>query len=237
MTSRKQHILSKLVRDFSHLVYPEMCVACNTELSDLETDICSFCDQSITKTNYHLFQDASDMDKLFWGRCDLEFTHAHMFFKKDGASQSVLFDLKYKNNAAIGKFLGQRIGKELFEIKQFNTVDVLIPVPLHPKKKFIRGYNQSEEIAKGISQSTNKSINTGLIIRNKNTATQTKKSRFERWDNVNNIFKVDEKVKQIDHVLLVDDVITTGSTIENMITNLRAVHPKIKVSVVTLAIA
>ena len=231
------NVFTRFFRDISHLVYPDNCIVCERELSELEADICSFCDQNITKTNFHLFKEPTDLDKLFWGRCKLEFTHSHMFFKKDGASQDVLFSLKYKNNPALGVHFGNRIGKELKQIELFDAVDGIIPVPLHPKKKFIRGYNQSETIAKGISDTTEKKLFTKLIQRTKHTETQTKKSRFERWDNVDKVFKVSPEIKKLKHIVIVDDVITTGSTIENIIQIIKAEHTEIKVSVVTLAIA
>ena len=148
-----------------------------------------------------------------------------------------ILSLKYKNNPALGVHFGNRIGKELKQIELFDAVDGIIPVPLHPKKKFIRGYNQSETIAKGISDTTEKKLFTKLIQRTKHTETQTKKSRFERWDNVDKVFKVSPEIKKLKHIVIVDDVITTGSTIENIIQIIKAEHTEIKVSVVTLAIA
>jgi ComF family protein len=177
------------------------------------------------------------MDKLFWGRAEVTFTHAHFHFQKNATSQKVLFNLKYKQNSEIGVRFGQRIGKELLDHPKLVDVDYLIPVPLHPKKQFIRGYNQSEAIANGISTTSHLIVNTTLIKRVAHTESQTKKSRFERWDNVEKAFLVNPSISKAKHVVLVDDVITTGSTIEQLIQLIRTINPEIKVSVVTLAIA
>lgn len=223
--------------DLMHLIYPKCCLACDNELATGESELCNFCDSSIVRTNFHLFQEPSDMDKLFWGRVQLEFTHAHLFFQKNTASQKILFTLKYKNNPRTGTYFGKRIGQELLLHPKFKNVDVIIPVPLHPKKKFIRGYNQSEAIAQGIGEATKKTVNTTLIKRIANNSSQTKKSRFERWDNVTNAFALNGRLDKFKHIVLVDDVITTGSTIEQIIQLIHASHPEIHVSVVTLAIA
>ena len=160
-----------------------------------------------------------------------------LLFKKQKSSQSVLFSLKYKNATAIGRYFGQRIGDRINTISSFSTIDAIIPVPLHPKKEFIRGYNQSKFIADGISDTFGKPVNNAVVKRIRHNETQTKKNRFQRWDNVQGLFFVDKAIKNYAHVLLVDDVITTGSTIEAIIVSIKAIHPEVKVSVVTLAIA
>jgi len=114
---------------------------------------------------------------------------------------------------------------------------VLIPVPLHFKKEFIRGYNQSEVLAKGIAEVLAVPVDIKSIIRNKHTETQTKKSRFQRWENVDSIFEVKPGLNKYKHVVLVDDVITTGSTMEALIQAINKHHPQLEISVVTLAIA
>lgn len=227
----------KILQDLTHLIYPNNCLVCESELIEGKSNICSFCDQNIVKTNHHLMSEPSDMDRLFWGRVETESTYAFMVFKKETVSQTILFNLKYKNNAKLGVYFGKRIGKELMQRTSCEPFDAIIPVPLHPKKKFIRGYNQSEQLALGISESMKIPINTQILIRKKHTSSQTSKTRFERWDNVSNVFDTHAKLVELKHVMLVDDVITTGSTIENLILLLKEAHPKIKVSVVTLAIA
>jgi len=227
----------KKILDLLHLVYPEQCLVCDKELSIQEKHICSFCTQNISLTNFDSFQEASSMDKLFWGRVNVENTYAHIFFEKNKTSQDILFSLKYRNNSDVGVYFGEQIGKVLIRSDNYSKIDAVIPVPLHPKKQFIRGYNQSEAISKGICSSFPKKLDTSTVKRTKHSESQTKKSRFQRWDNVNDIFKISAEIQNYKHILLVDDVITTGSTLESIIIALRKRNPDLLISVATLAIA
>lgn len=226
-----------IIIDLLHLIYPDQCLVCENELSVHEKQLCSFCFQNISMTNFHLFDDASIMDKLFWGRVKVENTYAHVFFEKNKTSQDVLFSLKYRNNAEVGIYFGEQIGSILNNSEKYSSVDAIIPVPLHPKKAFIRGYNQSEALAKGIASSFLKPLDIKTIKRIKHSESQTKKSRFQRWENVNESFKIKPSIKRYKHILLVDDVITTGSTLESIIVALRTRNPELLISVATLAIA
>lgn len=224
------------VDDISHLIFPNICLACNRELAKSESHVCVFCSSNLTPTNFHLFNDASQMDKLFWGRVPIHKTYAHLFFEKHKTAQHILFSLKYNNNSLLGEYFGNEIGKRLKDLPAFSSASAIIPVPLHPKKQFLRGYNQSESLAKGICDSLNVPLDTKTIIRTKHSDTQTKKSRFQRWDNVNEIFRVKKTILNYKHIILVDDVITTGSTIEAVAKTLLEKNPKLSISVVTLAI-
>lgn len=226
-----------IIRDLLHLVFPEECLVCENELTASDQHLCSICRAELIRTNFELFEEETPMDKLFWGRTKVEFTYAHLFFKKGSSSQKILFSLKYRNNPELGKFFGQEIGKAINEVLNKLQVDAIIPVPLHPRKKFIRGYNQSEALAKGIAENTGIPVREDLVKRNTFTSSQTGKSRFERWENVTSKFSVGRQIKNLKHVLLIDDVITTGSTIESIIEIIKQEHPEIQISVVTLAIA
>ena len=226
-----------ILNDLSHLVYPNHCLVCKNELSKNESHICSFCQSDLTRTSFQLYKEATSMDKLFWGRIPIYKTYAHLFFEKDKASQTILFNLKYRNNPQLGIYFGKEIGKVLQTINDFHSVDAYIPVPLHPKKAFIRGYNQSQVLTQGICEQLDVKMDTTTIVRTKHSETQTKKSRFQRWDNVNEIFKVKNTILSYKHIVLVDDVITTGSTIESIAQTLLKKNPKLSISVVTLAIA
>jgi len=230
-------MIRPILNDLLHLVYPELCVCCQRELSANDNTLCSFCSSDISLTNFDQFQEPSPMDKLFWGRVKVDRTYAHLFFEKQGGVQNILFNLKYKHQKSLGIYFGKEIGEKIKPWLISNKNYVLIPVPLHHRKKFIRGYNQSELICRGISESTDLPINTKLINRSRFTETQTKKSRFERWDNLQKAFTVNPSKLDFNHVVLVDDVITTGSTIENIILAIKEVHPQLSFSVVTLAIA
>lgn len=227
----------KIVSDIENLIFPNECYSCEKELSRFENHLCSFCENDLPLTNFHLFNGESPTDKLFWGRVNITNTYSHLFFEKNKTSQTILFNLKYKNKPELGVYFGEKIGENLIKVKDFENIDAIIPVPLHHKKEFIRGYNQSEVLAIGINNILNKTLDLKTVQRTKHSASQTKKSRFQRWDNVNEIFKVNEKIKHYRHVVIIDDVITTGSTIESIIHAIRKKNPDILISVVTLAVA
>lgn len=229
---------SRWLDSLSHLVYPHTCISCSGELSVNEQWICSFCQEKLSTTNFHLYDEPSPMDKLFWGRIDIRATYAHFYFKKKNPVQRILFQLKYKNGFKLGVYYGKLIGTCLKQNKHFGDADLLIPIPLHYKRQFKRGYNQSEQLAKGIARTySGLRVDTSLITRSANTATQTKKNRFQRWDNVQGIFVISDELANFRHIVLVDDVITTGSTIETLAQAIRQKHPQVAISVVTLAIA
>lgn len=236
MTVKVKRFMSKFMSDLSHLIYPNTCLACTKELASTENQLCSICLSNLSLTNFQHYEEPTQMDKLFWGRVEVSKTYAHFFFEKNKASQDILFGLKYKGNKTVGFHFGQETGKAISNQSAFSNANAIIPVPLHPKKEFKRGYNQSEIIAKGISKETGIPISLDVIKRSSYSETQTKKDRFERWDNVSNIFTVSDKIHNLNHIILVDDVITTGSTLEAIILALRDKNPKLSVSVVTLAI-
>lgn len=210
---------------------------CEAELSSHDEHICSFCEQDLERTYFESVQEPTPMDQLFWGRQQVASTYAHYYFKKNAGTQKLLFQLKYGKNAQLGVALGESIGLAIQNNSKY-AFDVLVPVPLHKKRQFQRGYNQSEQVALGIQNKTLIPVDTRLIKRKANNKSQTGKSRFERWDNVESIFNVDpKKLRSIQHLAIVDDVITTGSTVESLINEIRRVNKDIKISVVTLAIA
>lgn len=226
-----------LLKDLVHLVYPSLCLVCENELSITEKHVCSICHNDLTFTSFHLFNEPTAVDKLFWGRVEIKQTYSHLFYKRNASSQKVLFNLKYKNNSVIGEYFGKEIGTRIKQVEGYKNADLIIPVPLHYKKQFIRGYNQSFALAKGLGEELSIPVNQSLSKRNEHTSTQTKKGRFERWDNVNSIFSIHPSIKKYKHVILVDDVITTGSTMEALIQSIQSCAPEIEISVVTLAIA
>ncbi len=227
---------SAILSDIRHLIFPQKCLACESELTGAETTICSLCTTHFTETNFHLNAEPTMMDKIFWGRIDIHKTYALFFFEKGKTAQKILFQLKYKNNQEVGHHFGGEIAKRLKLNPDFGDVDVLIPVPLHPKKEFIRGYNQSEALAKGISEELGVPMDTSSVKRVKHGASQTQKARFERWSSIQSTFRVNNSIQHFKHIVLVDDVITTGSTMEVIASTIREKHPDARISVVTLAI-
>jgi ComF family protein len=184
-----------------------------------------------------LFEEASPFDKLFWGRVQLSHTFALFSFTKASVLQRLLFQFKYHHTQTIGTLFGNRIGNRISSVEKYQSIEVLLPVPLHPKKEFVRGYNQSLALAKGISETSNISVNVSLLKRKQNNTTQTKKDRFERWENVSSIFSVSSDIKKFNHLAIVDDVVTTGSTIEAIVHAIREEHPEVEISILTMAIA
>lgn len=198
--------------DLLSLLFPKLCIGCNRTLFSNEEFICTSCRYHLPFTNYHL-QKNNPIEKTFWGRIHIDAAFSFLYFKKGNITQRLLHSLKYKGTKELGVFLGELYGNELK--KNNPNFDCVISVPLHKSKLQKRGYNQSDFFAEGLSISLNIDNFSAFVYRNKATETQTKKSRFERWKNVEEIFVLkDEYVFKNKHILIVDDVITTGATIE-----------------------
>ena len=222
--------------DFISLLFPRLCYACGDHLMRNEHLICTECYVVIPRTNYHLVQD-NPVAQLFWGRCMIEKAAAFSYYNKDSRIRKLIHNLKYKGVKEIGYELGRIYGLSLKSSGFMDDIDVVIPVPLHPSKKRVRGFNQSEVISMGIADAAGLSVDIKSLIRIMVSATQTKRSRYERWTNVEGIFHVAETQSIAGkHILLVDDVITTGSTIESCAIELLK-NEGVKVSVVALAFA
>ena len=225
-----------LFEDFISLLFPRLCYACGNHLLRNEYLICTECYVVIPRTNFHLAID-NPVARLFWGRCRIEKAAAFSFFNKGSRIRNLIHNLKYRGIQEIGYELGRIYGLSLKSSGFSADIDLIIPVPLHPSKKRIRGFNQSDFISSGIADATGLPVFTHSLVRNKITATQTKRSRYDRWSNVEGIFGItDPEIIKGRHILLVDDVITTGSTIESCTNELLKVEG-VKVSVVALAYA
>ena len=225
-----------ILDDFLSLIYPRVCASCGNTLYKNEKVICIFCNYRLPKTNFH-FEKNNPVSEIFWGRVNIESASACYYFAKGSKIQHLIHQLKYKGKKEIGIFIGKQYGLDLIDSPQFNTVDIVIPVPLHRKKQKQRGYNQSEQFAIGISGSMKIELDTKSLYRKIASQTQTKKSRFKRWQNVSEIFDVRQTDSLIGkHILLVDDVITTGSTLEACANALFKV-PDVRISVAVIALA
>jgi ComF family protein len=243
LTNEKKELIIMLmlkiknsVVDFILLLYPELCQACSNPLFRKEKIICISCLYKLPRTNFHLNAD-NTLSRVFWGRIQIESIASFLFFSKEGKVQNLMHAFKYKSNEKIGQYLGYLYALDLKKNSWLNSIDVIVPVPLHPKKHKIRGYNQSEEFAHGLAEINSIPINTGIIHRMVESETQTKKSRFKRWKNVNTIFQLlDDSNIQGKHILLVDDVITTGATIEACTQELLKIKD-VKISIASLAFA
>ena len=228
--------LEQGISDFLSLFFPELCVTCGKRLISQEKFVCFDCWHDIPATNFHLKPD-NKVAQLFWGRVDLAAATAYFSYKKGSRYQQLIHFLKYKGLKELGYETGKKFGYQLLESPGFAEIDVLMPVPLHPKKKKKRGYNQSEWIANGIAEVLKKPVDTKTLHRKVFTSTQTKRNRYERWQNVEQVFGlVDPKSVENKHVLLIDDVVTTGATLEACAIHLLK-QPGTKVSIATLAYA
>lgn len=200
--------------NFLHLFFPHNCIGCGTDnLSDDEL-LCSRCLYDLPETNF--FQSKNNpVEKTFFGRLNIEAAASGFYFTKDSLLQKLMIELKYKNNKDVGYYLGKMIGKMLNESNSFNNVDAIVPLPLNPKKEMKRGYNQAKIICDGIVSAFNKPVLDKAVVRIHFTDTQTRQDRIHRWQNMENVFAVND-IKAIEgkHILLVDDVITTGATLE-----------------------
>jgi ComF family protein len=222
--------------DFISLLFPRLCYACGNYLLRNEYLICTECYVVIPRNNYHNESD-NPVAQLFWGRCTIEKAAAFSYYNKGSRIRNLIHNMKYKGIREIGYELGKIYGTTLKASGFMNDIDIIIPVPLHPSKKRIRGFNQSETISNGLGEATSLPVEIQSLVRVIVSATQTKRSRYDRWTNVEGIFKVtDPTAISGKHVLLVDDVITTGSTIEACTNELLKIE-NVKVSVVALAYA
>ena len=225
----------QFVNDLLQFFYPDLCIACNQILTKQERVICAQCGYHLPRTEFHKDPD-NPVSQLFWGRVKIEYASAFFYFSKGSVYQPVIHKLKYNSRADIGLEMGKMYGAELRRTP-FSQTDLIIPVPLHPKKMKIRGYNQSEMIARGLSATLNVPVNTTSLIRGEATQTQTRKSRFDRFRNVEGKFLVTNAAElEGKHIILADDVVTTGSTLEACAIALLQSEGT-KVSILTLAVA
>jgi ComF family protein len=223
------------VNDLFNLVIPHLCAACNVPLVRTEGVICMKCRHDLPRTRFDSFRD-NPVARLFWGRVQIENASAYFRYFKGSRFQLLIHDLKYRGRKDIGRELGRLLGNELRK-SAFAGTDLIIPVPLHRSKQRKRGYNQCDPICEGISGSLGIPYHSDLFEKTGRSSTQTDKSRFRRWMNVEGIFRVRYPEKLCEkHILLVDDVITTGSTLEAC-ANAILECTGTRVSIATLAVA
>lgn len=230
------HFPINIINDITHVIYPKLCAACHEALNKHEKVFCLKCQLSLPKTDHVLYPD-NPVAKKFWGKVPIERALAMYNFHKSSRLQDVMHALKYKGRKDVGIRLGNLMGYHLLQYQAFRDVDYITAVPLHADKQKKRGYNQSGIIAEGLAEILNIKYDADLLKRTLFTATQTKKSRLERWDNVKDIFEVNKPViVEGKHILLIDDVITTGSTLEACAVKLIQCND-VRVSIATAAFA
>lgn len=221
------------MRTLLDLFYPDLCPGCEQTLVRAERFICITCIQDLPRTRFHSDRE-NQVEKVFWGKVDIQAATAFLYFSKGGKVQRFLHELKYRMATGVGSRLGELLGEELKELEPFKTVDAIVPVPLHRSKLRKRGFNQAEMIALGMSTAMNRPMHKDLLERIEATSTQTKRSRYDRWGNVSGVFATNGNVVG-QHLLLVDDVLTTGATIGSCAEALTKAGGR--VSIATLATA
>jgi ComF family protein len=207
-------LLSSIFSSTLHLFYPHLCTGCGSDLLPEDNLLCLQCINDLPHTNFAQHNN-NPVEKIFWGRIPVTAAHSQFYFEKAFLIQHLIHQLKYKNNTAIGFYMGEMMGKTLLGSNRFVNIDYLVPLPLYPDKERKRGYNQAAIICNGMCEVMNVPVLTGNVLRQRFTQTQTRKHRTERWENVAGSFTVkDPSVLKGKNILLVDDVITTGATLE-----------------------
>ena len=225
-----------LIDDFIYTIFPSLCLMCNEDQPVKDGILCFHCLSSLPLTDHFEIRE-NDALEHFEGRIQISQAASLLYFQKDSDIQNLLHNLKYKGQDSIGTFFGQRIAEKMEKSPYFIKPDVIVPIPIHTKKERIRGYNQSTLIANGISDVLKIPVVDDVLIKSTNTGSQTSLHRSERVKNVTNSFEIlDQSAFSGRHILLVDDVLTTGATLEVAAQQLLTCNPS-KISVVTLAIA
>lgn len=225
-----------LFHDFVGLFLPRRCSACDGPLMRFEEALCLGCAEELPRTRFH-DDEQNRVERLFQGKLRVEAASAFLHFSTDGMVQRMLHRLKYRGDDAVGKELGRRMARDLMGSRRFADVDVAIAVPLHPKKLHQRGYNQAQLLVDGMREEWPLKNVDDRLLRIVSTSTQTRRGRLDRWQNVRTAFAVEnEEALTNAHVLLVDDVITTGATIEACARALESV-PGVRISVFACACA
>ena len=205
--------LSEIKDSFLHLLFPRICDGCGSDILAKESVLCMRCMEAMPETNFELHPD-NPVEKKFWGRLSVQQATAQYYFTRESLMQHLMHQFKYKRNKDLGKQLGRMMGESIKKSGRF-TIDALVPLPLFPAKEKRRGYNQATILCEGMAESLQVPVLKDVVIRSQHTDTQTKKGRIERWQNMEGKFILDKpELISNKNVLLVDDVITTGATLE-----------------------
>ncbi len=224
-----------MLRDLLYLFYPTYCAACNDALHSNERLLCTSCRHELPLGNFHNV-NAKKIEKVFYGRVKIENAASLFVFEKNGLVQNLIHNLKYKGREEIGEELGKWLGETLIQDPNYQTIDAVIPVPLHKKRLRERGYNQVEKFGIEIAKKLNAEYIDAVLQKKRYNTKQSKRSRDSRWINTSETFDIkNESLLKEKHILLVDDIVTTGATLEACIHALKSI-PNLKISIATMAI-
>ncbi len=228
--------MSNYLKDFLHLIYPEVCIGCGNDTVASGHLLCAACYHQLPATNFFEQHDNPILEKFF-GRARISHAGSAYFYDKKSAIQRLMHEVKYKQNLECGTYIGNLLANELERAAWAKEIDLIIPIPLSKQRKFKRGYNQSVVIATPFAERLGIEVNDEAVIRTVHTESQTHKNREERWNSMQNIFKIiDAEALKDKHILVVDDVLTTGATME-VLCNVLLNETNAKVSVATFACA
>ena len=223
-----------IVNSFSHLFFPHVCAGCGSDVINHSQLLCLDCLHDLPFTNFESFAN-NPIEKIFWGRTNIVSAASLLYFTKNSSLQNIMHQFKYKGKKEIGFYFGKMMGDTLMRSERFENIDAIIPLPLFISKEKRRGYNQATILCQGISEAMNVEVLKDAVIRSVETETQTKKSRIDRWLNIDGKFELrNEKALFNKHVLLVDDIITTGATLEACAAVMNNING-IQISITTLA--
>jgi len=225
-----------IATDLYQLLFPDLCSGCGSNLVQSTQLLCLRCEQKLAEYQFH-GSPGNRVEKIFYGRLNIEAASCAYYFSKESLVQHLIHQLKYESHISLGHWLGRQLGIHLRNTGRFDAVTAIVPLPLFKRKEKKRGYNQATILCEGVRSVMPVTLCATSVIRNRVSATQTRKSRWERWQNVADIFSIrDASALEHQHVLLIDDVITTGATLEACGSVLQQI-PGLKLYIATLAFA
>ena len=228
------NLIKQYANDFIHLIYPHICIGCGTDVLENTEVLCNQCFSQLPATDYFLFAN-NPVEQLFAGRILVQQAGSTYYFTKKSLLQNIMFEIKYRGNKEAGLLMGKQTGKALQQSMRFENIDVIVPMPLSRRRLQQRGYNQATLIAQGIASVIQKPVEEHVAVRKMNTTTQTEKDRISRWQNMQYAFTINNvEALAGKHVLLVDDIITTGATLEACGQTILSI-PDTKLSIATVA--